>query len=183
MDSILQQTSIQMSKAIHMLQSDLSTIRTGRASPSLVDNLVISVYAGTTHMKVVELATISSSDTQTLIISPYDSSILGEIQKGIQEANIGLNPSNDGTVIRISVPPLSEERRQDLIHLMKQKLENGKILVRQNRHDALNEIKKSELLSEDETRRLEKEIQKLTDDFIAKIDNLGIKKEQELLQI
>ncbi len=183
MDPIVQQTSQQMSKAVQVIQTDLGTVRTGRATPSLVDNLIVSVYGGTARMKVVELATIASSDTQTLVISPYDSSILGEIQKGIQEANIGLNPSNDGKVIRIAIPPLSEERRQDLIHLMKQKLENGKILIRQARHDALNEIKKDEQLSEDDIRRFEKEIQKLTDEFIQKIDALGKKKEEELLQI
>ena len=172
-----------MVKALQLLQGDVATIRTGRASPQLVDNLVVSVYGGTAKMKIVELATVNISDAHTLVVAPYDASILGEIQKGIQEANIGLNPSNDGHVIRISIPPLSEERRLDLIHLMKQKLENGRIMVRQARHDAMAEIKKDETLSEDDMRRVEKEIQKVTDEHIGKIDALGKKKEEELMQI
>lgn len=183
MDPIIQQTSHQMAKALQVLHTDLTTIRTGRAMPSLVDNLIISVYGGTAKMRILELATITTSDTQTLVISPYDVSILAEIQKGIQEANIGFNPSNDGKVIRISIPPLSQERRQELINLMKQKLENGKILIRQSRHDAMNGIKKVDNLSEDDLKRLEKDIQKLTNDYIEKIDSLGKKKEEELLQL
>jgi len=172
-----------MFKAFHLLQTDLSKVRTGRASPSLVEHLIISVYGGTTKMKIMELATITVSDPQTLVIAPFDHSILDEIQKGIHEANIGLNPSNDGNVIRISIPPLSEERRRDLIHLMKQKLENGRIMIRQSRHDAMAEIKKDETLSEDDIKRLEKEVQKITDEYIGKIDALGKKKEEELLSM
>lgn len=183
MDPIVQQTTQHMAKGFQVLQSDLSTVRTGRASPALVDTLVVSVYGGTTKMKILELATVTTSDPQTLVIAPYDPSILGEIQKGIQEANIGLTPSNDGQLIRISIPPLSEERRQDLIHLMKQKLENGRILIRQARHDAMIALKKDENLSEDDIRRVEKEIQRITDGYIDKIDALGKKKEEELLQI
>lgn len=183
MDPIIQQASQQMAKAFQVLQTDVATVRTGRATPQLVDHLVVSVYGGTTKMKIVELATVNVADAQTLVISPYDASILGEIQKGIQEANIGLNPSNDGQVIRISIPPLSEERRQELIHMMKQKLENGRVMIRQSRHDAMTQLKKDENLSEDDVRRLEKEIQKVTDEYIEKIDALGKKKEEELMQI
>lgn len=183
MDPLAQQTSSQMQKVLGLLQQDLGTIRTGRAAPSLVDNLVVSVYGGTAKMKIVELATVAASDPQTLVITPYDNSILGEMQKGIMEANIGFTPSNDGQVIRISIPPLSEERRQDLIHLMKQKLENGKVLIRQARHDAMDDLKKDESLSEDDLKRLEKEIQKITDDFIIKVDALGKQKEEELMKI
>jgi|SRR5436190_1940796 len=183
MDPIVQQTSQQMAKALQVLQTDVATVRTGRATPTLVDHLTVSVYGGTTTMKIVELATVTAPDAQTLVIVPYDVSILGEIQKGIQEANTGFTPNNDGQVIRINIPPLSEERRKDLIHLMKQKLENGRILIRQSRHDAMAEIKKDEELSEDDIKRLEKEIQKLTDDYSKKIDDLGKKKEEELMQI
>jgi ribosome recycling factor len=183
MDPIIQTASQNMVKAFHLLQTDLATVRTGRATAGLVDSLVVSVYGGTATMKIVELATVSVSDAQTLVIAPYDASIIGEIQKGIQEANIGLTPNNDGVVIRITIPPLSEERRKDLIHLMKQKLENGRILIRQARHDAMAEIKKDEELSEDELKRLEKEIQRLTDEYSEKIDALSKKKEEELMQI
>lgn len=173
-----------MQKVLEVLHGDLATVRTGRATPSLVDHIIINAYGGTTKLKVMELATIAASDPQTLVITPFDASILGEIQKGIQEANVGLNPVIDGQLIRISIPPLSEERRQQLIHLMKQKLENGRIMIRQVRHDAMNEVKKqSASLSEDEVVRLEKEVQKATDEKISEIDSMGKKKEEELMQI
>lgn len=176
-----------MQKVLDVLHGDLATVRTGRAAPSLVENIVVSVYggppAGGTRLKVMELATIGASDPQTLIITPFDASIIGEIQKGIQETNVGLTPVVDGSGhIRISIPPLSQERREQLIKLMHQKLENGRIMIRQVRHEAMMEIKKLEL-SEDETSRLEKEAQKATDDSIAQIDAMGKRKEEELLQI
>jgi ribosome recycling factor len=173
-----------MAKVLEVLKQDIATVRTGRAAPSLVENIVVSVYGGTTKMRVMEIATISATDPHTLVITPYDNSILGEIQKGIQDANIGLNPSTDGQVIRLSIPPLSEERRQELIKLMHQKLENGRVMVRQSRHDGMSEIKKQAGdLSEDDVARLEKEMQKATDDFIEEIDSIGKRKEEELLQI
>ncbi len=175
-----------MGKVLEVLKNDIATVRTGRATAGLVDHITVSVYGGTARMKIVELATITVQDSQTIVIAPFDKSVLDEIQKGIQEANVGLNPGNDGNIIRISIPPLSQERREQLIHLMKQKLENGKIMVRQVRQEAMHEIKKQfteKVISEDDQLRLEKEAQKLTDDTIAEIDGLGKKKEEELLQI
>lgn len=179
---LVSQTKQKMQKALEVLRGDFATIRTGRATPSLVDHLVVNVYGGTARMKIVELATIGASDSQTLLLTPFDPSIIGEIQKGILEANIGLTPSIDGQNIRISIPPLSEERRRQLIHLMKQKLENGKIMVRQMRHDAMTDIKKQEL-PEDEEKRLEVEIQKLTDEMVEEIELMGKKKEEDLMQM
>lgn len=174
----------QMRKALELLVSDVSSIRAGRASPAIVENITISAYQGTTRLRVMELATVSASDPQTLVITPFDHSVLEEIIKGITEGAPGLNPNTDGQVIRVSIPPLSEERRQELIHAMKQKLENGRIMVRQARHEAMENIRKnSKDLGEDEVRRLEKEVQSATDDFISQIDTLGKKKEEELLQI
>ena len=175
-------TKQQMQKVLEMLRSDLASVRTGRATPGLVEDIAVSVYGGSARMRIKELATITASDSQTLVISPFDNAILDEIQKGIMEANVGLTPSNDGQLIRISIPPLSAERRQDLIKLMHQKLENGKIMVRQVRHEAMGEMKKEEL-AEDAKSHLEKEIQKLTDDTNSGIDAMGKKKEEELLQI
>lgn len=188
----LDQVKLRMQKVLEVLHNDLATVRTGRAMPSLVDNIIVSVYGGSTRLKVMELATIGTSDPQTLLITPFDASIINEIQKGIQEANVGLTPVIDGSGhIRISIPPLSEERRQQLIHLMKQKLENGRVMIRQVRQEAMQEIKKSfdkaqdhgQHLSEDEASRLEKEAQKLTDDTMSQIDAMGKRKEEELLQI
>lgn len=179
----LNATSQNMQKVLEVIKSDLSTVRTGRAAPSLVENIQVSAYGGTTKLRILELAHITSSDPQTIVITPFDPTIIGEIQKGIMEASLGLNPVIDGPIIRISIPPLSEERRKELIHLVNQKLEGGKIQIRQARHDALSEIKKNKDLSEDEISRIEKEIQKLTDDTILEIDSLGKRKEEELLQI
>lgn len=182
MDPIVNDTKQKMQKALEVLKTDLATVRTGKATPSLIENVIVSVYGGTTKMRVMELSTVGVSDPHTLLLSPFDKSIIGEIQKGIEVANLGLTPAINGDVIRISIPPLSEERRQELIKLMHQKLENGRIMVRQIRHDAMSEIKKQEL-PEDETARLEKEIQKATDDFTSEIDSMGKKKEEDLLQI
>lgn len=173
-----------MKKVLDVLQGDLATVRTGRAMPSIVENIMVSAYGGSARLRVMELATIGTLDNQTLVITPFDKSVINDIQKGIMEANVGLNPVVDGQVVRISIPPLSEERRNELIHLMKQKLENGRVMVRQARHEGMNEVKKmADGLSEDEVDRLEKEIQKTTDDYIAQIDSMGKKKEEELLQI
>ena len=182
----LDETKTKMQKALNVLAEDLSTVRTGRAMPSLVENVVVSVYQGAQRLKIKELATISASDPQTLVLQPFDPSILDEIQKGIMEANIGLTPSSDGNVIRISIPPLSEERRKDLIKLMKQKLENGKVAIRQIRQDARNIVRKKHLdkeISEEQMFRTDQEIQKVTDEIILAVDEMGRKKETELLQI
>ncbi len=183
MDELIQDARIKMQKILDVLRTDLSTVRTGRAAPSLVENIVINAYGGTQRLRVMELATIGSSDPQTLVVTPFDNSITSEIQKGITEANVGLNPVIDGQFIRISIPRLSEERRQELIHLMKQKLENGRIMIRQARHEAMSDIKKQKEISEDEVSRLEKETQKLTDELMEEIETMGKKKEEELLQI
>lgn len=182
MDPLIATTKQNMQKVVDVIKNDIATVRTGRAAPSLIENISVSVYGGSARMKIMELATISTSDSQTLVLSPFDPSIIGEIQKGLIEANTGLTPTNDGQVIRINIPPLSEERRQQLIHMMRQKLENGKVMIRQARHEAMTDIKKGEL-GEDETGRLEREVQRVTDDVISEIDFLGKKKEEELLQI
>lgn len=181
-----EEAKINMQKILEILRIDLSTVRTGRAAPSLVENIVVAAYGGTTRLRVLELAQISSSDSQTLVITPFDVSIITEIQKAIAETSMGLNPVIDGQIIRISIPPLSEERRQELVHLVNQKLEGGRIQVRQVRHEAMNEIKKEfaeKIISEDDLMRLEKETQNLTDKTIGEIDDLGKRKEQELMTI
>ena len=175
-----------MQKVLDLLMTDLATVRTGRATSSLIENIIVTVYAGSTSLTIKELATIATADPQTLVLTPFDPSIAGEIQKGILEANVGLNPSCDGQIIRISIPPLSEERRRELIHLMRQKLESGRIMVRQARHEAMAQIKKdfeSKAISEDDRQRLEKQTQIITDEFVSHIDSLGAKKEEELMQI
>ena len=180
--NLIANTREHMRKALEILSSDLATIRTGKAAPQLVENIQVTVYGGTTKLRVMEVATVAASDPSTLVLTPFDASIIEEIRKGIMESGAGFNPASDGQVLRISIPPLSEERRQELIHLMKQKLEQGHVMVRQIRHEAMSDLKKEDL-PEDENSRLEKEIQKATDDFTAEIDALGKKKEEELMQI
>lgn len=180
------QLKVKMQKILEVLKTDVSTVRTGRATPSLVENISVMVYGGTARMKLMEVATITTSDTHTIIITPFDNSIIGEIQKGIEVANVGLQPVIDGQIIRISIPQLSEERREQLIHLMKQKLENGRVMVRQVRQEGMQDVKKQfgeKIISEDDMVRLEKEVQKETDSMISQIDELGKKKEAELMQI
>ena len=180
--NLIANTREQMRKALDILRADIATIRTGKAAPSLVENISVTIYNGTTKLRVMEVATINASDSSTLVLTPFDASIIEDIRKGSLESGAGLNPASDGQVLRISIPPLSEERRQELIHLMNQKLENGRVMIRQLRHEALSDLKKGDL-PEDENDRLEKEVQKATDDFVAEIDALGKKKEEELLQI
>lgn len=186
MDDVVLGMRQRMQQSLGVLQADLATVRTGRATPTLIENVVVSVYAGAQRLKIKELATIATSDPQTLVLQPFDPSIAGEIQKGIMEANIGLTPSSDGQVIRISIPPLSQERRAELIKLMKQKLENGKISIRQIRQDARNIIRKKhndKVISEEQMYRLDQEIQKITDEIMIPVEEMGRKKEEELMQI
>jgi ribosome recycling factor len=175
-----------MQKVIEVLRNDLSTVRAGKAAPSLVDNIMVGAYGGTQKLRVMELAQIHAIDPQTLAITPYDASIIGEIKNAILESNTGLTPVIDGQLIRISIPPLSEERRQQLVHLVNQKLEGGKIQIRQVRHEGMEEIKKQfadKAVSEDDKARLEKEMQKITDETIAQVDLMGKQKEEELMQL
>lgn len=181
----LEEARIANEKILELIKTDLSTVRTGRATSSLVENIIITAY-GDTKLRVLEVGTINVMDPQTILITPFDASIIGEIQKGVMESNVGLTPVVDGQVIRISIPPLSGERRQELIALVKQKLESGRVQVRQVRHEAMDQIKKDfneKLISEDEMIRLEKEIQNLTDKTILVIDDWGKRKEEELLQV
>lgn len=181
-DSLLASTRDRMKKAIEVTRSDLSSIRSGRATPALIENIVVPVYGGSQHLKVMEVGTITTTDAKTLVISPYDPSIIAEIERGIAAANVGLSPVVDGEVIRISLPPLSEERRQEYIKLAKVKLEAGKVMVRQVRHDAMKELDGLEA-NEDEKKTGQKKVQELTDEMIAELETLGSKKEAELLQV
>lgn len=183
MDPLVEDTKKRIDKVLEILKGDMDTIRTGRATPSLVENIIINAYGGTAKLKVMELATIGATDAQSLIITPFDPSIIGEIQKGIEAANAGFTPSNDGSVIRISIPPLSQERREELIKAMRHKLENGKIMVRQVRHESMEDIKKEYVGREDDIKRLEKDVQRLVDETMVKIEEWGKLKEAELMQI
>lgn len=185
MESILAEVRNKMQKALDVMHQDFATVRTGKASPSLVENIVIKAYGGTQPLRVMELSTIHAQDVQTLVITPFDHSIIGEIEHGIADAQVGLNPIVDGNFIRINLPPLSEERRLEFVKLIKQKVESGKVMIRQARRDGMDMAKKLEkqALSEDEVVHTEKEIQKLTDEFTQKMDTLAAQKEEELMKV
>jgi ribosome recycling factor len=175
-----------MQSSLDAVAFDIAGIRTGRATPSLVENIVCPAYGGTQRLKVMELATISAPDPSQLIINPWDKSIIGDIRKGILEAGIGMNPSIDGEIIRISMPPMTTEDREKYVKLLSGKLENGKVVIRQVRADEMHEIKKkfeAKEMTEDEKFGNEKKLQELTDEFVGKIEEMGEKKKVELLQI
>jgi ribosome recycling factor len=175
-----------MQEVFDLVISDIASIRTGRAQPSLVADLQISVYGGQQELKVNEVATISSSDPQTIVIDPWDKSIIGEISQGILAAKIGLNPVVDGEILRINLPPMTTEDREKYAKLLSKKLENGRIMIRQIRGDAMRDIKKSfeeRQLTEDEKFNQEKRLQEITDEFVEKVDEAGERKKQELMQI
>lgn len=175
-----------MQRVVDSVASDISGIRTGRATPSLVENIMVPAYGGTQMMRVMEVASITAPDTQMLVISPWDKSIIGDIRKGILEANMGMNPSIDGEIIRISFPPLTTEDREKYVKLLSSKLENGKVLVRSVRADEMHLVKKNfedKKMTEDERKDAESKIQELTDLYISKIEAVGETKKADLLQI
>ena len=175
-----------MSEVIDLIASDVASIRTGRATSALVEDLQVTVYGGRQKLKVNELATINVSDTQAIVIDPWDKSIIGEIKKGIEVANVGLSPTIDGEIIRISLPPFTTEDREKFVKLLNTKLENGKIMIRQIRGDAMRDIREAfeeKELTEDEKFNQEKRLQEITDRYSEKIEEIGGKKKEELLQV
>ena len=175
-----------MAQVLELVRSDISSIRTGRATPSLVEDLSVSAYGGQQRMTIKELATISATDTQTLTVSPWDKSIIGDIKKGILEANVGLNPSIDGEIIRISLPPMTTEDRQKYVKLLGTKLENGKVMIRKIRSDGMRDIKEGfegKEITEDEKFASEKRLQEITDEYIGKVEEMGKAKEEELMKV
>lgn len=184
--TLLSETRAKMEKALEVLKEDLGTVRSGRATPALVENLRISCYQGGQTLKLLELATITTQDGQTLLIAPFDSAIIEEIEKGILQANLGLTPAVEGSVIRVKIPPLFEERRQEYLRLAKKKLEGGRIMIRQIRKEAKIKIRKAfeeDELNEDEKENLKEEIQQITDKANEQIELIGKKKEEELMRI
>lgn len=175
-----------MQQIIDLVNSDIGGIRTGRATPSLVEDITVLVYGGQQKLKIQELATISAPDTQTIVIDPWDKSIIGEIRQGILAANVGMNPSIDGELIRINFPPLTTEDREKYVKLLSTKLENGRIMIRQIRGDSMRGVKEkfeAKEISEDDKFLQEKTLQEITDEFVKKIEDLGEHKKAELLQI
>ncbi len=167
-----------------MVRDDVSAIRTGRATPALVEDIVVDAYGGAQKMRLNELASITATDAQTVVISPWDKSIIGEIKKGILASNAGYNPSIDGDIIRIVMLPLTREDREKYVKLLGTKLENGKIMLRQVRTNVMKDIKdlfEKKEISEDEKFGSEKRLQEITDQYVKTIEDMGEAKEKELL--
>jgi ribosome recycling factor len=173
-----------MRKSVEATQRNFNTIRTGRANPSLLDKVVVEYYGAETPLKA--LATLSTPDSQTIQIQPFDAGSVSTIEKAIAMSDLGLTPNNDGKVIRINIPPLTEDRRKELCKLAAKYSEEGKVSLRNLRRDAIERIKKLEKdgdLSEDQLRDEQDKIQKVTDRFIAELEKLLAEKEAEILKV
>lgn len=175
-----------MEQVVRTARDDLGSIRTGRATPSLVEGIEVITYGGTAKLKVVELATITVPDPRSLLITPWDKSVLFDIKRAIEENKSGFNPILNEVSLRVSLPPMTEEDRQGYVRMLGQKLENGKIAIRRVRQEAMEEVRAAfdrKEFGEDEKFAREERIQKLTDDYVGKIEEMGKQKEQELQQI
>jgi ribosome recycling factor len=172
-----------MDKALDHADNELTKIRAGKASPSMLDGIVVDYYGTPTPLS--QVGNVNTPDARTLVIQPWEKSLLGPIEKAIMEANLGMNPQNDGVIIRINVPPLTEERRRDLVKKVKAEVEVGKVAIRNIRKDANEKIRKlkSEGVSEDEMNTGENEVQKLTDAYIVKIDQMSDAKEKDIMTV
>jgi ribosome recycling factor len=180
----IKEAETRMKGAIQSLEDDLAGIRTGRASPALVERLQVEYYGTATPL--LQLATISVPEPRALLIRPFDPSTLKAIERGIMASDLGLTPNNDGKVIRLNLPPLTEERRRDLVKLVHNRLEEARISIRNVRRDMikdLREFEKEKLISEDDLKRSEDELQKVTDRFIQQIEGIGINKEKEIMEV
>jgi ribosome recycling factor len=181
---VLEQTKEKMNKTIAAFTRELSSIRAGRANASLLDRISVEYYGAPTPIN--QLAGVSVPEARLLVIAPYDKTILGEIEKAIMKSDIGITPTNDGSVIRLMIPALTEERRKDLVKQVKKEAEDAKIAVRNVRRDANDDLKKLEKageITEDDLRGYGEDIQKLTDDFIVKVDQVTKDKEKEILEV
>jgi ribosome recycling factor len=183
-DKVKRQSEERMKKAIQALSDDFNGIRTGRASAALFEKIKVEYYGQATPLN--QVATISVPEPRLVVIQPWDRSVLTEIEKAIQKSELSVNPSNDGKVIRINIPPLTEQRRQDYVKLARNKAEGSRVAIRNIRRDANEELKKLQKdseISEDESKRAQDETQKLTDKYIAEVARLLEAKEKEILEV
>ncbi len=183
-DTALKDAQDKMAKAIEVTREDFVGVRTGRASPAIVQRLTVEYYGATTPLQ--QLAGISVPDPRSLLITPYDRGSIAAIEKAIQSSDIGITPSNDGVAIRLNFPSLTEERRKEMIKVVRDRAEHGRVSVRNVRRHAKEEIereKKNGAISEDDEKRAEKELQKLTYKYVAEIDDMLKRKEAELLEV
>jgi ribosome recycling factor len=183
-DSALKDGAAKMQKAVAHLKEDLGGIRTGRATPALLNRVVVEYYG--TPVPLQQLASMSVPEPRTLMVQPFDKTAIGSIEKAILASDLGITPSNDGNVIRLSFPPLTEERRRQLVKQVHARAEDGRVAVRNvRRHskDEVEKLEKSHEISEDDLKRAERDLQRHTDQFVAEIDEIQHHKEQELMEV
>ncbi len=183
-DDELLDANDRMEKAVDALRRDLATIRTGRASPAIVEHLQVDYYGTPTPLN--QLATISTPEARLIVIQPWDRGSIGAVEKAILKSDIGLNPSNDGTVIRLAIPQLTEERRREIAKQVRKRVEDARIAVRNIRrdcHDHIRRLEHDHEISKDDLHRSEKELQEFTDDHVKEIDKIGHEKEEEVLAV
>ncbi|WP_208592547.1 ribosome recycling factor [Gracilibacillus suaedae] len=183
-EQLMKETREKMDQAVKAYSKNLATVRAGRANPALLDSVQVEYYGALTPLN--QLASISVPEARLLVITPFDKSTVSDIEKAIQKADLGLSPSNDGNVVRISIPPLTEERRKDLVKVVGKYAEESKVQIRNIRRDTNDQLKKDEKngdLTEDELRGFQDDVQSITDTHIQKIDELTKEKEQEIMEV
>lgn len=183
-DAVIADAKERMQKTVEAVQRELDAVRTGRASPRLIENLKVDYYGTPTPLN--QIAGIAAPEPHLLTIQPWDRNAMGPIEKALQTSDLGLNPSNDGTIIRLAIPPLNEDRRKELVKLVHKKTEDGRVAIRNVRRDVQETVRKQERaheISEDESRRLQDALQKVTDEFVAAIDEASKAKESEVLEV
>ena len=183
-DEITQDARTRMGKSVEALKTEMSKIRTGRAHPSLLEHITVEYYGS--EVPLNQVANINVEDARTLVVTPWEKPMVAKVEKAILESDLGLNPAVAGTVMRIPMPPLTEERRRDLIKVVRSEAEGAKVAIRNIRRDAMNDLKelqKEKEITEDEERRGGEAIQKLTDQHVAKVDEVLAAKEKDLMEI
>ena len=181
---IMKDAADRMAKSVASLKHELTKIRTGRAHTSLLDHITVEYYGAQSPLN--QVSNVGVEDARTLIVTPWDKAMVPVIEKAIQNSDLGLNPATAGTVIRVPLPPLTEERRKDMIRVVRNEAEGGRIAIRNVRRDAIGDVKdllKEKMIGEDDERRAEDEIQAITDKYVAQIDEVLAEKEAELLEI
>jgi len=183
-EDVLKEAEVKMQKSLDALHKELSTIRTGRATPALLERVHVDYYGTSTPLQ--QLAQVHAPEPRLLVIQPYDRSSIAAIEKELQKSELGLNPGNDGQVIRIPFPPLTEERRKELVKVVKHKVEEARVAIRNIRRDeqhGIQEVEQEHLISQDDAKRGLDHLQKITDKFIAIADETGARKEAEILEV
>ena len=184
MADFFKDTEAKMSKCVEATRGDFASIRTGRATPALLDRLHVEAYGSAVPLK--QVASISTPDARTLVIQAFDKNVVSDIRKAIEKSDLGITPNVDGSTIRLTVPPLNEERRKDLVKVVKKKAEDGKVAVRNVRHKAHDDLKeqlKKHEITEDDNKRMQDQLQKLTDRFVKEIDSLVASKEKDIMEV